>query len=173
EYVQQLNLYRSYLNSSQTSKDITGNMGLSYDWSRTGFKLGTRSDWKGKYDKLVLGTNLRLVADYVSDGLIVYWFEWEKGLDPVLIPALEKELSTNQRNALRHSGFVPNLSHIPATATEESSDGLLNDLPDLLPDLPNPFENGNSNVVQTCLILGAAGIGGGAILYGSYIHLLE
>jgi hypothetical protein len=47
-----------------------------YNWNRTPFRAGSGIDWPGKYRSIMPGFPVvDLVADYVGQGVVIYWLE--------------------------------------------------------------------------------------------------
>ncbi len=84
--------YVNDLSSARDVKLLKGNFNIwPYDWSSTPFHIGTGVDWPGKFRKSPLNPALfpfvDLVADYVGNGVIIYWMEPnELALVPFSVP---------------------------------------------------------------------------------------
>ncbi|NMC13397.1 MAG: hypothetical protein GYA34_11015 [Chloroflexi bacterium] len=79
---------------------------FKYNWNKTPFHIGTGIDWPGKYQSIFLYNPLfDLVADYVGDGVVVYWLE----PDALAWTYTAKELRDIARNQklFRRRNFYP------------------------------------------------------------------
>lgn len=92
-----------------------------YDWNTTSFHVGTGMDWPGKYRKPLSAAFpfVDLVADYMGDGVVLYWLE-PNAYALVLFGKPIAGIVPN-RKLLRPSNWVPSdLPFQPAYAIDLS-----------------------------------------------------
>jgi RHS repeat-associated protein len=77
EGVRQVKGYVADLRAAAGAGDLTGRyFGVPYNWNATLFHIGTEKGWPGKYKRQMPGfPAVDLVADYVGEGVVLYWLE--------------------------------------------------------------------------------------------------
>ena len=107
--------YVSDLEAAAIRGDLTdAYFGLPFDWNQTLFRVGTGLDWPGRLREKMPGFPLvDLVADYVGQGVVIYWLEPNAytflGTLPFLVP---------NKRLVRPPNWDPNRQVVygPATA---------------------------------------------------------
>jgi hypothetical protein len=79
-----------------------------YNWNTTPFHIGTGIDWSGKYRSVMPGFPIvDLVADYVGQGVVLYWLE-----PNALAAALTLPLIVPNKRLVRPRNWIPD--QVPA-----------------------------------------------------------
>jgi RHS repeat-associated protein len=96
--------YVADLSNAAAAEKLAGKwLGIRYNWNGTPFRVGTGIDWPGKY-RVPFAPNFPmfdLVADYVGQGVVIYWLEPNASLVVVPLGVAKRLIRPNGWNPRR------------------------------------------------------------------------